>query len=144
MTRLTSDAALTIVTTIIAEARTRELAPLCVAVLDAGGHPLMLWRDDRAAFGRADIARAKASSCLALGFGGRELARRAGKNPGFYGALGDVLPGGFLPAQGGVLIRAPDGELLGAVGITGDTGDNDELCAAAGIAAAGLVAEFGA
>jgi len=143
MTRLTSDAAQTIITTAIAEGKKRNLAPLCVVVLDAGGHPLMLWRDDKASISRPDIAMAKASGCLSMGFGGRELVRRAGANPSFYSALNTLLPKGLVPAPGGVLIRDAEGDLLGAVGITGDTGDNDEICAMAGIAAAGLVAEVG-
>jgi len=144
MARLTSDSAQTIISTAVAEGKKRSLAPLCIVVLDAGGHPLMLWRDDRASFGRPEIAMAKASGCLAMGFGGRELARRAGANAAFYAALNNLMPKGLVPAPGGVLIRGQDGDLLGAVGVTGDTGDNDEICAIAGIEAAGLKAEVGA
>lgn len=144
MARLTSDSAQTIVSVALAEGKKRNLAPLCIAVLDAGGHPLLLWRDDKAAIGRHEIAMAKAAGCLAMGFGGRELVRRAGAMPAFYTALNTLLPQGLLPAPGGVLIRDTEGNVIGAVGISGDTGDNDEICALAGIEAAGLVAEAGA
>jgi uncharacterized protein GlcG (DUF336 family) len=144
MTRLTSDSAQTIVITALAEGKKRNLAPLCIVVLDAGGHPLLIWRDDRCGIGRTEIATAKAAGCLAMGFGGREMARRAAAMPGFYAALNGLMPKGLLPAPGGVLIRDAGGDVIGAVGISGDTGDNDEICALAGIEAAGLVAEVGA
>ena len=79
-----------------------------------------------------------------MGFGSRELAERAGKQPAFIGALSAVTQGRMVPSPGGVLITGKDGELLGAVGISGDTGDNDEICALAGIQAAGLSAIPGA
>jgi uncharacterized protein GlcG (DUF336 family) len=134
----------TIVDEALAEGRRRQLSPLCVVVLDAGGHALALKREDKASSARALIASSKAAGCLSMGFGGREVARRAQSAPGFYSTLATLLPQGILPVAGGVLIRDPNGVLLGAVGVTGDTSDNDELCALAGIAAAGLVADTGA
>jgi uncharacterized protein GlcG (DUF336 family) len=134
----------TIIDEALAEARRRHLSPLCVVVLDAGGHPLALKREDHAASARPVIATAKAAGCLGMGFGGREVARRAQAMPGFYSTLAGLLPQGLLPAPGGVLIRDAAGTLLGAVGVTGDSSDNDELCALAGIAAAGLIADTGA
>ena len=101
----------------------------------------MLKREDRASHSRPLIATAKAAGCLSMGFGGREIARRAQAAPAFYGTLSSLLPQGLLPVPGGVLIRDAAGVLLGAVGISGDTSDNDELCALAGITAAGLRAE---
>ena len=103
----------------------------------------MTLRDERASIGRPEIATAKAAGCLAMGFGGRELARRAQAAPGFYGAIGGLFAKGMVTVPGGVLIRNDAGALLGAVGISGDTADNDELCALAGIAAAGLFADNG-
>jgi uncharacterized protein GlcG (DUF336 family) len=134
----------TIVDEALAEARRRQLSPLCVVVLDVGGHPLVLKREDQASSARALIATSKAAGCLSMGFGGREIARRAQAAPAFYGTLSTLLPQGLLPVAGGVLIRDAAGVLLGAVGVTGDTSDNDELCALAGIAAAGLIADTGA
>ncbi len=112
-------------------------------MLDAGGHALVVKRDERSSIGRVEIATGKAHGCLAMGFGGRELARRADAVPTFFTALAAVLPKGIVPVPGGVLVRDGDGVLLGAVGISGDTSDNDELCAVAGIEAVGLVADTG-
>jgi uncharacterized protein GlcG (DUF336 family) len=78
-----------------------------------------------------------------MGFGGRELARRAERMPAFFGALSDLAGGNMLPVPGGVLIRAASGDILGAIGISGDTSDNDELCALAAVAGAGLVGDGG-
>lgn len=141
---LTLDQALTIAQAALAEGKARGFAPLCVAVLDPGGHTLALLRDEEASIGRPDIATAKAAGCLFMGFGGRELAKRAQAVPHFFAALSGIFPKGIVPVAGGVLIRDGAGALLGAIGVSGDTSDNDELCALAGIAAAGLTAETGA
>lgn len=141
---LTLEQASIIVDVALAEAKALGLAPLCVVVLDPGGHALALKRDERASIGRPEIATAKAAGCLGMGFGGRELARRAANMPAFFTALASAFPKGIVPVPGGALIRDAGGALLGAVGVTGDTSDNDELCALAGIAAAGLAADTGA
>src|SRR5512138_2334184 len=138
---LTLDHAARIVDGALAECAKRGFKPLCVVVLDAGGHALALKRDERASISRPEIATAKAAGCLGMGFGGRELARRAEKMPGFIQSLNAIFPKGILPVAGGVLIRDASGSLLGAVGISGDTSDNDEICAVAGIQAAELVAD---
>ena len=140
---MTLDQALTIARISLTEAKSRALAPLCVVVVDPCGHVLVTLRDERASIGRPEIATAKAAGYLAMGFGGRELARRAQAAPGFYGAIGGLFAKGMVTVPGGVLIRNDAGALLGAVGISGDSADNDELCALAGIAAAGLVADKG-
>ena len=124
----------------IAEGRKRNLALLAVAVLDPGGHVIAFKREDGASFLRFELAYGKAWGALAMGFGSRELAERAAKQPAFIGALSAVTQGRMVPSPGGVLVTSAQGELLGAVGISGDTGDNDEICALAGIAAAGLTA----
>jgi uncharacterized protein GlcG (DUF336 family) len=134
----------TIVDVTLAEGKARGFAPLCVVVLDAGGHALALKRDERASIYRPEIATGKAAGCLGMGFGGRELAKRAAAMPSFFTGLQSAFPKGILPVPGGVLIRDAAGNLLGAVGVTGDTSDNDEVCALAGIAAAGLAADTGA
>lgn len=128
----------------LAEGKRQGFHPLCVVVLDAGGHSLALKRDERASISRPEIATAKAAGCLGMGFGGREIAKRAQAVPGFIAALNGIFPKGILPVPGGVLIRDGAGGLLGAVGISGDTSDNDEICAVAGIVAAGFVADTGA
>lgn len=141
---LTLDQALTIARATLEEGRRRGLAPLCVAVLDAGAHPRALLRDDGAAIFRPEIAVAKAAGCLGMGFGGRELARRAEAMPQFFTSLAAAFPKGMVPLPGGVLLRDGAGVLIGALGVSGDTSDNDEICALAGIAASGLVADTGA
>ena len=142
--QLTMDAALKVARETISIGRAEGLQPLCVVVLDAGGHALALLRDERASLSRPEIATAKAAGCLGMGFGGRELLRRSQLLPDFFVALNGLFPKGIVPLPGGVLIRDAEGALIGAVGVSGDTSDNDELCALAGIAAAGLVADTGA
>lgn len=127
-----------------AEARKRNFARLGIAVLDAGGHVIAFKREDGATFLRFNLAYGKAWGALGMGFGTRELAERAQKQPPFVNALAAVSEGRAVPSPGGVLITAADGEVVGAIGISGDTGDNDEVCALAGIQAAGLKAIPGA
>jgi uncharacterized protein GlcG (DUF336 family) len=138
MTTLKLAQASAIVDAALAEGRERRLAPLAVAVLDAGGHLIAFKREDGAGFVRFDIANGKAWGALGMGFGTRELADRATKFPTFVAALSAASQGRMIPSPGGVLIAATDGEVVGAIGISGDIGDNDEACAIAGIVAAGL------
>jgi uncharacterized protein GlcG (DUF336 family) len=79
-----------------------------------------------------------------MGFGGRDLAKRAEKAPAFFTALNAVSNGRMVPVAGGVLIKDANGEIIGSVGISGDDSDNDEICAVAGIVAAGLIPDTGA
>jgi len=138
MTTLKLAEAGAIIDAALAEGRKRRLAPLAVAVLDAGGHLIAFKREDGAGFVRFDIANGKAWGALGMGFGTRELAERAAKFPAFVAALSAASQGRMIPSPGGVLIAAADGEVVGAIGISGDIGDNDEACAMAGIAAVGL------
>ncbi len=135
---LTLAQASTIVDIALATARDMELVPMTVAVLDAGGHLVAFKREDRSGILRYDIAYGKAWGALGMGFGTRELAERAGKQPAFIGALAAVTEGRMVPSPGGVLIADAGGEIVGAIGISGDTGDNDEVCALAGVKAAGF------
>jgi uncharacterized protein GlcG (DUF336 family) len=136
--------ATTIVDVALKKGRDTSCAPLTVAVLDAGGHLVAFKREDRSGILRYDIANGKAWGALGMGFGSRELADRAGKNPLFFGVLATVSHGRLVPVPGGVLIKDEGGTVLGAVGISGDTSDKDETCAIAGIEAAGLMAVVGA
>ena len=122
----------------LAEARRRAFQPLAVAVLDAGGHLVAYKREDGAGIVRFDIAFGKAWGSLGMGFGSRELSQRAAKNPTFITTLTSISGGRMVPSPGGVLILDADGHVLGAVGISGDVGDNDEIAALAGIAKVGL------
>jgi uncharacterized protein GlcG (DUF336 family) len=143
MDKLTLSAASTIADASLAKGRELNFPPLTVAVLDAGGQLKVLKREDGSSLLRPEIATGKAWGVLGMGFGGRELARRAVKVPTFFNALSDLSGGRMVPVPGGVLIRSAAGEILGAVGISGDTSENDEICAVHGIRAAGLVPDTG-
>jgi uncharacterized protein GlcG (DUF336 family) len=119
------------------------LQPLTIAVLDAGGHLKVLKRADHSSLLRPDIAIGKAWGALGMGFGGRELARRADKVPGFFTALNAMSGGRMVPVAGGALIRDAGGAILGAIGISGDTSDNDEIALIAAVEGQGLVADTG-
>ena len=123
--------------------RGRELGlkPLTVAVLDAGGHLLALHRADGASTMRPEIAIGKAAGALAMGLSSRKIGEMAAERPTFIASLAALQPQGLIPAAGGVIVVSDTGEPLGAVGVTGDTSDNDEACALAGIEAAGLTAQ---
>ena len=123
--------------------RALGLAPLAVAVLDAGARIKVIKREDESSFLRPEIAMAKAWGVLGMGFGGREIARRAAIAPAFFNALSDLSSGRMIPVPGGVLIRSASGDILGSVGISGDTSDNDEACAVYGIKAGGLTPDTG-
>jgi uncharacterized protein GlcG (DUF336 family) len=133
----------TIITAALENGRALGLAPLTVAVLDPGGHLVALQREDGSGILRVEIATGKAWGALGMGFGTRELAGRASKMPQFFTALAAASQGRMVPVPGGVLIRDPDGRIAGSVGISGDSSDNDEICAIAGIEAAGLKADPG-
>jgi uncharacterized protein GlcG (DUF336 family) len=117
-------------------ARTVGAAPLAVVVLDAGGHPVVVKREDGAGILRVDIATAKAYGALGMGMSSRDIAARAERQPVFFGSLAAVTDGRLAPAAGGVLVHDAAGELLGAIGVSGDTSDVDEACALAALTAA--------
>jgi len=144
MSNVTLAQASTIVDTALAKGRELKLHPLTVVVLDAGGHLVAMKRDDKSGILRTQIATGKAWGTLGMGFGGREFARRAAAGGGlFLTALMEASEGRVVPAPGGVLIRDSAGDIIGAVGISGDTSDKDEACAVAGIEAAGLNPDTG-
>jgi uncharacterized protein GlcG (DUF336 family) len=138
MTALTLDQANRIVAAALAKGQDLGLKPLSVAVLDAGGHLVAFQRQDGSSTLRPEIAQGKASGALALGISSRRIAEMAEARPAFAGSLAALAPKGLIPAAGGVLIADAEGIVIGAVGVTGDVSDNDESCALAGIAAAGL------
>ncbi len=127
-----------IVDAALAAGRAQDMLPLTVAVLDAGGHPVALKREDGSGILRADIATGKAWGALGMGISSRTIGERLGQRPAFQGALVGASNGRFVPVPGGVLVLGPDGQVIGAVGISGDTSDKDEYCAIQGIKAAGL------
>ena len=140
---VTLAAARTIVDATLSKGREMGLAPLTVVVLDAAGQLKAALREDGASLARVEIAWGKANGCLAMGFGARELARRAQSMGPFMNALSDLTGGRAVPVPGGVLVKDGAGAVLGAVGVSGDLSDKDETCAVAGIRAAGLLADTG-
>lgn len=123
----------------LAQARAVDAKPLAVIVLDAGAHPVAFVREDGASLFRFDIARAKATGALGMGADTRDIAGRAAGNPVFFQSVVGAVGGQLALSPGGVLVRDAAGDVIGAVGISGDTGDCDEACANAGITAAGLL-----
>lgn len=142
MAELTLAAANSIIAAALEEGARAGLKPLTVAVLDAGGHLKAFQKQDGASMLRYEIAFGKAYGSLAVGMGSRWLDKTAKERPHFIEGLTAVAGGRIVAVPGGVLIRDEAGALLGAVGITGDTSDNDETCAVAGIEAAGFVAQI--
>ena len=143
MLGLTLEQASIIIDKALEKGRELKLQPLTVVVLDAGGQMKAMKRDDRSSLLRPEIAGGKAWGVLGMGFGGREFARRAAANPVFLQALMAASGGRIVPVPGGVLIRDAGGEIIGSVGISGDTSDKDEICAVHGIRAAGLMPDTG-
>lgn len=144
MTHLSLDTAQTILTAALKAARDKTMKPLSVAVYDARGALKALASEDGTSLKRAEIAMGKAYGALALGVGSRAIHKMAVDRPYFVAAASHVVGGQLVPVPGGVLIKDQQGAILGAVGISGDTSDNDEMAAAAGIEAAGLVFDAGA
>lgn len=132
----------TIVDAALKTGREHNFMPLTVAVLDAGGHLVAFKREDGSGILRFDIAYGKAWGALGMGFGSRELFNRTQANPTFMASLAAVSGGRLVPVPSGVLILS-EGEVIGAVGISGDNSDNDETCAVAGVKAAGLEPKVG-
>jgi uncharacterized protein GlcG (DUF336 family) len=139
MSKLTLVQANKIIEAALANARQLKIKPLAVAVLDDGGHIKSVQREDDATMFRIDVAIGKAWASVSMGAASRVLLGRAKENPQFFGALSATAQGKFLPQTGAVLIKDKDGNVLGAAGASGGTGDEDEAVCIAGIAAAGLV-----
>ncbi len=133
----------TIVTAAIAYAKENTLKPLAIGVLDDRGALVAFMAQDGTSLKRGDIALAKANGAISLGMGSRALMKRAEQQPFFIAAAGAAIGGALVPVPGGVLIKNAAGKVLGAVGISGDTSDNDEAAALAGITAAKLQADPG-
>lgn len=139
--QVTLEAADRIINAALSKGEDINCAPLTVAVLDAGGHLVAFKRQDESGIMRGEIAIGKAYGAVGFGVGGRALRE---KNPQFMAGVISTAPNGMVPAPGGVLIRDPETKkVIGACGISGDTGERDELCAIAGIEAAGFVADPG-
>ena len=143
MPQLMLTQAQTIVDAALRHGTERKMQPLAVVVLDERGVPKAYAAQDGTSLRRFEIASGKAHGALSFGIGSRALAKRAAANPHFIAAVTHAVGGSLVPVPGGVLIRAPDKAIIGAVGISGDNSDNDEAAAIAGITAARLTADPG-
>jgi uncharacterized protein GlcG (DUF336 family) len=144
LTELNLELAQSIITAALKAAREKNLKPLSVVVYDARGALRALASEDGTSLKRAEIAMGKAYGSLSLGVGSRAIHKMAVDRPYFVAAATHSVGGQLIPAPGGVLIKDAQGRILGAVGISGDTSDNDEMAAAAGIESVGLVFDAGA
>lgn len=142
MAEVSMTRARTIIRKILAKGREMGLKPLSVIVLDTGGHVKAFEREDGAAPGRFAIAHGKAYGSVMLGMAGTAQMMRAEQQAYFIGAVNGLYDGQMVPVPGGVLLRDKRGAIVGSVGVTGDSSDNDAAAAAAGIEAAGLTAEI--
>lgn len=143
MADLTLDVARKILDAALAKVIELKLKPMSITVLDARGCVKASLAQDGTSLMRGEVAHGKAYGALAMGMGSRALFKRAEEQPYFVGAINTMARGALIPVPGGVLIHDASGALLGAVGISGDTSDNDEICCVAGIEAAGLKASTG-
>ncbi len=141
MSRIPLESASRIIAGAMAKGAELGLKPLSIAVLDAGGHLISFARADGASNMRAQIAIGKAAGALALGVSSRVVGNMAAERPTFVASLASLAPQGIVPAAGGVIVVDEAGQPIGAVGVTGDSSDNDEIAALAGIEAAGLSAQ---
>jgi uncharacterized protein GlcG (DUF336 family) len=141
MPTLTLTQANHIIAKALEKAREMGIKPVSVVVLDDGGHLKAMQREDGASMFRFDVATGKAWAAVAMGASSRALAGRARDNPNFFITLAATAHGRFLPQTGGVLIRSTSGEIVGAAGASGGTGDEDEAVCAYGIEQAGFVAD---
>jgi uncharacterized protein GlcG (DUF336 family) len=141
MSKLTLRQANTIVEKALERARQMKIKPLAVVVLDDAGNVKAAQREDGASMFRFDVAVGKAWASVAMGASSRALLKRAKDNPNFFVTLAATAQGKFLPQTGGVLIRDAQGEILGAAGASGGTGEEDEEACVHGIQQAGLTAD---
>jgi uncharacterized protein GlcG (DUF336 family) len=144
MAQLTLKQANTIVEKALAKAREMKIKPLGVVVLDAGGHLVAAQREDGASMFRLDVATGKAWGAVGMGASSRALGNRAKANPNFFLSLAATSGGRFLPQTGAVVIKDQQGNILGAAGASGGTGDEDEACCAYGVEQAGLTVDASA
>lgn len=143
MTDLTLDTARAILDASLAKAAEMKLKPMAMVILDARGCLKAAMVQDGTSLLRSEVAHGKAYGALALGMGSRAIFKRANEQPYFVDAINTMARGALVPVPGGVLIKDNTGKLLGAIGLSGDTSDNDETCAVAAIESAGLSADVG-
>lgn len=141
MATITAAKARSIIKKIMAHGSDHEMKALSAIVLDAGGHVIAFERSDGASPGRFAIAHGKAFGAVMLGMAGTAQMQRAEAQAYFMSAVNGVFGGQVVPVPGGVLVKDKNDQVIGAVGVTGDTSDNDAAAAVAGIEGSGLIAE---
>jgi uncharacterized protein GlcG (DUF336 family) len=139
MTHLTLDQANRVIAAAFDHGQQLGLKPLSIAIFDAGGHLIAFQRQDGSSNLRPQIAAGKAGGALAMGVSSRRIGEMAAERPSFIASLGPIAPHGVIPAAGGVILVDDRGRTIGAIGVTGDTSDNDEACALVGAAAVDLL-----
>jgi uncharacterized protein GlcG (DUF336 family) len=143
MTQLTLAQAQKLLADTLAHCRANSFNPMAVVVLDADGAIRAAASEDNTTFMRWRVAYGKAYGAVAFGMPSRRTNNMAAERPHFVAALNGLADGNVVPVPGGVIIRDANKRILGAVGVSGDTSDNDEAAAIAAIEAAGLVADPG-
>jgi len=138
MTTLTLAQANTIIAAALEKSKASGFKPMGIVVLDAAGDVKAYAREDGASMFRFDVARGKAWGAVGMGASSRALAERAKDNPNFFVSLAATAQGKFLPQTGAVVIKDAQGNVVGAVGASGGTGDEDELICIEGVRAAGF------
>ena len=140
MSQITLDQANRIIDAALKAGREKNMQQLTVVVLDTGGHTVALQREDNSGILRVEVATGKAYGALGMGVSTRKVGDANTDRPAFLASVASASNGRFVPVAGGVLVRNSNGDLIGAVGVSGDNSDNDEIAAMAGIEAAGLTA----
>jgi uncharacterized protein GlcG (DUF336 family) len=140
MTGLTLATANAVIEAALAASAQAGYKPMAVVVLDDSGHLVSAQRQDGASMFRIDVATGKAWAAVAMGASSRVLAERAASNPNFFVSLASTAHGHFLPQTGAVLVKDDSGHVVGSVGASGGTGDEDEEICIAGVTAVGLEA----
>jgi len=138
MNSLSLNQAQAVVAGALATARDKGYKPMGVVVVDPAAQAIAFAREDGASALRLDIAHGKAGAAIGMGVSSRALAVRAKDMPAFFGTIATNAQHPFIPQTGAVLITNAQGDIIGAVGASGGTGDEDEEIVIAGIAAAGL------
>jgi uncharacterized protein GlcG (DUF336 family) len=141
MSVITVEQANAIIAATIAKGREAGMKPLTIAVVDPGGSLICFQRNDGAPPLRPLVAIGKAAGAAGFGVSSRRLGEMAAERPHFIASIGHLAPGGLVPVAGGVNVVDGEGRIIGAVGVSGDTSDNDEVAALAGVAGAGLKAQ---
>ncbi len=140
---LTLDLARAIADTVLAKSKELGLKPIAVAVFDERGCLKAFAAQDGTSLMRGEVAQGKAYGALALGMGSRSIFKRAQEQAFFIDAVNTLAQGKIIPVPGGVLMRDCAGNLVGAVGVSGDTSDNDEICVLSGVTSVSLVPDAG-